>query len=237
MARSRLRSNLEKQTTRNVTLALLGIIVIFALVIVFGMQFLLSISSLVEKFKGSKDITNSSQDINYIAPPILNPILSATNSAKISVEGFSTLKLTVKLYVNGRIVDTSSVKDDKSFIFRDVPIESGENSIHAKAVTETDRQSDFSNLLKITYNDKPPTLDIEAPQEGKSFSKDENPVKVSGRVDQGVKVTVNDFWAIVDDQGKFYYMLKLHDGENDIKIIATDTAGNKITKDIKVKLD
>jgi outer membrane lipopolysaccharide assembly protein LptE/RlpB len=45
---------------------------------------------------------------------------------------------------------------------------------------------------------------------------------------------VNGFWAVVDDNNNFSYTLPLQSGDNQIKIVAIDQAGNKAEKDLKV---
>jgi len=57
---------------------------------------------------------------------------------------------------------------------------------------------------------------------------------VHGKTDPNVKVTINDFWAIVDDSGNYSYNLSLKSGDNPIKIVATDDAGNNTEKDLKI---
>ena len=45
---------------------------------------------------------------------------------------------------------------------------------------------------------------------------------------------MNEFWAIVDAGGNFSYTLPLQNGENTIKVVATDEAGNKTEYEVKV---
>ena len=66
------------------------------------------------------------------------------------------------------------------------------------------------------------------------FEKDQSTVKVLGKTDPGVRVTVNGFWAVIDENNNFSYNLPLQNGENMIKIEAIDQAGNKTEKEIKV---
>lgn len=235
MADSRLNKNLQKKALRNIFLSVIGIIAVGYVLVQYGPQLLIGFSIAVEKLTGSKDTSSSSSDdVSYIAPPTLNSMESATNSAKIIISGYSQPKQTVKLYVNGELKDTVEVKSDKGFTFQDVPLEPGDNDIKAKAISEHDKESDYSTPMRITYVNKQPTLDIDSLSDGQSFSGGQSPLKVSGKTDTGNKVTVNGFWAISDDTGKFSYTLPLQNGENKIKVEATDNAGNKTTKEIKV---
>src|SRR5262249_40352103 len=138
-------------------------------------------------------------------------------------------------YVNGKLVDKTDVGKDKQFAFQQVKLEKGSNQIKAKAVTTDDKESEYSSVTSISYSNEPPKLDINSPQDGQDVAKGDGPLRVSGKTDSGVKVTVNDFWAIVQDDGTFSYMLALHDGDNTIKIVATDDADNQTTKELKIK--
>jgi bacillopeptidase F len=92
----------------------------------------------------------------------------------------------------------------------------------------------LSESLIITFKSKPPTLQIKSPTDGQSFSKDQNIAEILGTTDPHVRITINNFWAIIDEKNNFSYSLSLKDGENEIKIVALDQAGNKTEKNIKV---
>ena len=80
-----------------------------------------------------------------------------------------------------------------------------------------------------------PGLSIDQPQDGQTVSKSSSPtLGIQGKTDIGNNVTVNGFWAIVDDQGNYNYLYTLQNGDNDIKVIATDPEGNQTTKEIHI---
>lgn len=207
-------------------------IVLIALVATFGMDFLINFSLLVRR--SANDASNTKADLAYIAPPVINPLSEATKSATIDISGYAGDKQTVQLYLNGKMKDKTDVNKDNQFIFSNVTLEKGTNEIKFKAVTENKKESDYSPITKITYIDKPPSLDITSPQDGQGVSKDTSPWKVTGKTEANAQVTVNGFWAISKGDGSFYYMLTLQDGDNDIKVVATDDAGNQTTKEIHI---
>ncbi len=233
MSNSRLKKHLQQAAARNIAFALLGIVALVFVLVQFGPQLLINFSLMVDKLKGDKEYA-SSTSASFVSPPTLDSIPSATNSANITISGYSLPKQKIGLYVNGHLTDETKVKEDKSFTFDNVELKPGENDIRTKATTDSSSKSDYSTLIKIYYADKPPSLDVDSPSEGQSLSKDQSPLKVSGKTDPANKVTVNGFWAILDDEGKFSYTLPLQNGENKIKIEATDEAGNKTTKEIKI---
>lgn len=232
MSRSRLHKTLIEQTKKNIILAVAGIISIIILVFLFGVPLLINLSLLFEKSGG----TNSQSDATstYIASPVINPMPQATNSAQILLSGSAQKGLTVMLYVNDVKVDEKEVDEDSNFSFDDIEVDEGENTIKTKAKDNKKNVSVYSEEIKITYLNKPPSLSIDEPTDGKSFGKDDSPIQVKGKTDPKVKVTVNDFWAIVDAGGNYSYILPLQGGENRIKAVATDEAGNKTEKEVRV---
>src|SRR5438105_148533 len=144
MSTSRFKKNTEKKMLRNILLGIGGIGILLILIGMFGPQLLINFSTTVEQSKEQNDTANVNQDSNFIAPPVLNPIETATNSAKITISGSSTLKQTINLYINNKLVDKTSVNKDTSFTFKDILLEQGQNDIKAKAVSDDNKQSDYS---------------------------------------------------------------------------------------------
>lgn len=231
--RSRLSRKLEKQTKNNLYLSIFGIIALLFVLFKFGIPLLVNFSVLISDSKGSQNPSNEKSN-SYVAIPVLNPIPEATNSAKTDISGIGSAKQTISLEINGKIVDKISTKDNGSFNFSDIDLSNGENSIRVKATTGDNKDSSFTQAVTINYINSAPKLDINSPSDGQKFSKDDKNLNVTGKTDPGIKVTVNGFWAIVDDNGNFSYSLPLQNGDNQIKIIAVDDAGNKTETEKKV---
>jgi len=196
-----------------------------------GIPLLINISLFLSGAKGSQE-QSQNYDPSFIAPPILNPFPQATSSANIIIAGIASKDQTISLYINDNLVDSMKTKDDGAFSFKET-IKPGENTIKAKATVEN-RESDFSNALTTSLKSSPPFLKIISPSDGQSFSKDQNITEIKGTTDSDVRITINGFWAIADGSGNFSYRLPLQNGENKIKIIAEDIAGNKKELEIKV---
>ena len=86
----------------------------------------------------------------------------------------------------------------------------------------------------VSYVKGTPKLTLTSPSDGQTFSKDSNKATIAGQTDPTDRVTVNGYWAIVDSKGNFTYALPLQNGDNQLKIIATDDAGNTTEVDKKV---
>jgi bacillopeptidase F len=235
MRRSRLNKNFEKRTQRTTILSIIGILIILFLLFRFGIDALVNFSLFLSGNKNQTGTQNSSQ-INYVTAPTLNPLAQATNSAQIIITGQSTKGYQVLLYVNNNNVDQVNADNNGNFVFKET-LTSGDNQIEAKA-EYNNKQSAFSDTIDVVYKNSPPTLDISTPSDGQGFNKNQvntnNTINVTGKTDQGVSVTVNGFWAVVDDSNNFSYTLPLQNGDNQIKIVATDQAGNKVEKNLKV---
>jgi hypothetical protein len=230
MFRSRLTRKQEQKTKKNLALSVLGIILILFLGFKFGIPMLINISSF---FSGSKnDVNTAINTQEFIAPPVLSSNITATSSANISIEGIASKNQTIIPYINNKRFESIKTKDDGNFAIKTY-LKPGENTIKAKVAID-EKESEFSNIITIILKSAPPSLNINSPQDNQSFSKDQETIEVKGTTDPDVKVTVNGFWAITDDEGNFTYDLKLKGGENKIEIIAEDVAGNKTTKEIKV---
>ncbi|OGH38271.1 MAG: hypothetical protein A3B44_01315 [Candidatus Levybacteria bacterium RIFCSPLOWO2_01_FULL_38_21] len=228
---SRLSRRLESQSRKNLFLSVLGIIIVLILLVKFGIPLLVNFSLFLSGQKKSDGSLKSAQS-TYISPPVLNPIPSATNSAEVLVSGIASKNEIINLYINDSLSEKKETEDNGNFSFK-ISLKTGDNKIKAKA-TKTDKESDFSNELVATYINSPPSLSVDSPTDGQKFEKDQNTLKVLGKTDSGVRITVNGFWAVIDENNNFSYSLPLQDGDNAIKVVAQDQAGNKAEKEIKV---
>jgi bacillopeptidase F len=235
MRRSRLNKNFEKKTKRTMILSIIGILIILFILFRFGIDALVNFSLFISGNRNQATTQNANQ-INYVATPILNPLSQATNSAHIIISGQSLKDYSILLYLNGGNVDQVNTDKNGAFVFKEDLI-SGDNLIKVKAKFN-DKQSNFSDAINVVLKNSPPTLDVSTPNDGQGFNKNQvntgNTINVTGKTDQGVSVTVNGFWAVVDDNNNFSYTLPLQNGDNQIKIVAVDQAGNKTEKDLKV---
>jgi len=232
MRRSRLSKNTEKKTRKTMLLSVIGIVIILFLLFRFGVEFLVNFSLFVSGSKNQGNSLINTNQINFVAPPVLNTLPTATNSAQIFISGNSMPDETINLYINNNNADQAQTDKDGKFIFSE-NLNGGDNQIKAEAVYKS-KKSDFSNVFDVIYKNSQPTLEISSPSDGQSFKKDQNTANVTGKTDPNASVTVNGFWAIIDDNNNFSYNLPLQNGDNQIKVVVTDQAGNKTEKDLKV---
>lgn len=228
--RSRLYRQLERDSKKNIFLSVFGIIVLLFVLLKFGLPALVSFSLFLS---GSKQTAQSQQNsTEIITPPQLNPLPSATNSANFVLSGKAQPQAVIDLYINDNLLDKTQTDRNGGFSFNSTYLK-GDNKIYVKARLDN-KTSDSSDTIDVLFKNTSPSLTINSPSDGQQFSKDQNSINVSGTTDSGTRVTVNGFWAIVDQNNNFNYQLKLQNGGNDIKIEAIDQAGNKTDKEIKV---
>lgn len=220
------------EVRKRLLINLLGIVVIIFLMFKFGIPFLTNFALFLSSDKNQEEVKKE-KITNFLQPPLLTAPFSATNSATITLNGTAPTKTTVKLFVDSTYTDATEVKDDGTYIFRNVGLHDGQNTFTVKVKKDT-TESDSSSPLVITYQAKAPSLTIDSPSNNQTFSRDDTTITVRGKTDTDVKVTINDFWAITDDKGNYSYTLQLKNGDNQIKVNATDMAGNKTEKTIKV---
>lgn len=221
---------MERQSQRNLTLSILGIVIILFLLIKVGVSLLANFALLLSNYKTSTIQTN--QGPNFVSSPQLNPLPEATNSAELKFSGQAQPNSTIDLYLNDSIIDKTDAGKDGKFSF-DLTLSKGDNKIYTRARIDKS-VSDPSQSFDVLFKNTPPSLNITSPPDGAQFSKDQSPISITGTTDGQNQVTVNGFWAIVDQNNNFLYKLPLQNGDNQIKVIAVDNAGNKTEKDIKV---
>jgi len=230
--RSRLTLKTERRTRKTILLTSLGILIILILLVKFGVNLLVGFSVFLAGTKNQTSTNSQSSANSFILAPVLNPLPNATNSAVIIISGKSQPDKTIQLYLNNDLKNTTQTDTNGSFSFSQT-LSQGDNLIETKT-EQNNKSSDFSNSFTVSFKNSAPSLTVDSPSDGQSFSKDQNNVNVTGKTDANVNVTVNGFWAIINENNNYSYNLTLQNGDNQIKVIAIDSAGNKTEKDLKV---
>ncbi len=232
--RSRLKAKVKSAVYKNTFVSVVAIIIIFLVIIFFGLQLLVKFSLLMGRIKSVGDIpaTTNSQN-EFVLTPTLNPLFEATNTAAIEVSGLATSTgQTIELFINGSSKSTALVDSKSQFAFSSVRLESGENKIKVRAKLDS-KESQFSTEAIVVYDTTPPALELKEPTDGQTITKTAQ-VKIIGKTEADARILINDFLPIVDNNGGFSYAIPLKEGENSIKVVSTDKAGNQTTNQIKV---
>ncbi|HUD44039.1 MAG TPA: hypothetical protein VMR41_00690 [Patescibacteria group bacterium] len=232
---SRIRRHIEQQSERTLFLSIVGSLLVIIFLIFYGVPLLSKFALMLSNSKASTTNATTGNSPSFIAAPVLNDTFTATNSATVSISGSAIKNQDIKLYVNGTFAGDKQVDDNGTFTFDNVVLTAGNNDIKAQATTNNNVTSDYSNDLQISYSNKGPTLTVNTPSDNQTFSGgNSKTLQIQGTTDAECKVTVNNFWAIVDGQGNFTYSMQLQNGDNNLTIVSTDPAGNITTVQRKV---
>lgn len=211
-----------------------GLIVLLIFLSVGGLLFFApSIGTFFGFFSKNRNDTGSENNIKP-NPPILNEMPEATKEKEIDIKGYAGQNETIKLFVNGPEVASISSSDDGSFTFEKVKLNDGKNSLFAKSINTRNIESDKSKTYVINVDTKEPKLEITSLKDGDVIKNLDKRILVSGKLDEEAEVSINDNVAIVKPELTFDFLLGVNEGEVKIKIVATDKAGNKTEKELKV---
>ncbi len=228
----RLRSE-EKKLYRKLLFILAVIFLVVFLFIYTGLPLLAKIIVALTSVNQNTVSQNQTGGSLYIFPPVLDPQPESTNSAELRLSGYSEKETTVLIYLNGD--EAAKVLTDKNGRFQTskLSLKDGNNTIYALTVIKN-QESNHSSTISILYKKSLPLLEINNPADNEKFTSDSREITVKGSTDPGNRVTINDRFVIVNQDGKFSHNVRLLDGENIFKIIASDSAGNQTAEERKV---
>jgi len=223
------------QNLKRLFLTLLGIILILAFLYFFAVALLSNINNFWSIFRPGSGNTAIKKDRFPPPPPYLKNIPEATNEDTINISGLSEPGATVTLFLNDNEVGSVIVDGEGAFSFENIKLSEGENKLYAKVEDRAQNESKPSKVYLIMLDKEPPQLEIESPENGETIKrKEERVVEIKGKTEPEAQVTVNSFWARVDNDGTFSYKLRLEEGENSIKIVSKDKAGNETKQELKL---
>ena len=204
-----------------------AIFVIGALSVVGIVKFAPKIGSIFGLISVNRNDTITPPEANT-PPPIFLEVPRAVNKTKIDLKGTSVPKTKIELFVNGP--KEAGVLTDISgeFLFTNVKLNEGKNTIFAKA-NETK-----SEVITIQYDDKKPKIELETPKDGEKVENLNNRIEVIGKVNEEAAVKVNGRVAIQKPDNSFSILLGVREGSVEITIEATDLAGNKSEEKLNV---
>lgn len=233
---SRLARFEEKKAYRRLFLSILGTAVIILSLIFLGIPALVKFSLLISNLRTGGQATLDSTYVDTTPPfsPRLEAPSTATNTAQIAISGFAEPEATLEIFLNGESFKKILIGNDGQFSLPEVPLNEGENKITATAKDAAGNISQPTEPLIIFYKRTPPALEISEPQEGENFSGEKKEAKISGLTESGISLSINGRLVMVKSDGSFSYILPLTPGENLIRIVATDIAGNQTIIERKV---
>ena len=232
--RSRLERKKDEQITKKTVFMGFLTVLIFVLIVVFGLPLLIKFSIILGNSKSKKDITNENI-VPPLAPRLIVPF-EATSSSKIKIDGFAEAGAEVELLKNEQTIGTTEVTVDGNFSFTNIELDDGENNFSAIATKENSGTSEISKIASVIYDTVSPELTMSNPSEN-SLTVDSADFDIIGKSEKGVSVTINGKVAVVDSEGNFKLKIQLSPNKNNIEVVVKDEALNETKKTISITYD
>jgi len=173
-------------------------------------------------------------DTSAPPPPYFYNAPTITNKKELLLKGFSEPDSKVTIFANGPQVGSVNADGIGTFTFDNVVLIDGRNTVFAKAEDAYQNQSEKSQILEITYDTQKPKITITEPKDGAIVRNLNQRVVVKGSLDKKCEVKINDKLAVVSASNTFELLLGVTGGAIEIKVEATDEAGNISDETIKV---
>jgi len=231
---SRLSRRQEKENLRKAFIYIILAIVLMGATLFLGIPVIIRVAIFFTEIRGSS-LPIEQTDTLAPSPPKINTLPEATKTAYINLSGTGEAGSTIEIYFNDKNIISIISDNDSKFSTGKLRLEEGKNSIYAIAVDNKGNQSSSSEKHYVWYDEKPPELDITSPQDGDNFyGSQEKTITIQGKTEPEVSVILNDRIIIVNSAGEFSTTLSLNEGENQIRVVAQDRAGNETEKEIRV---
>jgi hypothetical protein len=183
------------------------------------------------------EINQSSQpvevnDTTPPPPPRIESLPEATKDEKIEIKGNTEAGSHVTLFLNDQEEEVLADANGKfSFSFT---LSEGENHISAQTSDSSGNVSQKTETQVVSFDDKPPTLEVTKPVETEFFGSKQRQLVIEGTTEDNVRIQVNQRQVVVEQDGSFAFATTLSQGQNNFTVVAEDHAGNKTEKTFMV---
>lgn len=204
------------------------ILIILALIYFGGLKLIQGLSY----FSSSNVENTKTAETDKIppSPPSLNAIPEGAKEASIKITGFAEKGTKVRLFLNGSVVATTLASSEGDFIFENVTLKNGPNSLTATSEDAAGNESEQSQNRKIILNPLSPEIILEFPKSDEEVNS--KTIQVKGKALNSKIVTVNDSVAFMEEDGSFSLPVTFSEGENTIRLEATNESGKTTKKEI-----
>lgn len=213
---------------------------LFSIIIVVAtyfwmIYFLSNVNSFWDVFRG-KEVQVRTDNVAPLAP-FLDTIPEATNKDIIDINGRSEPGVKVLLFIDGTQTQDTIADADGNFSFFSIPVGLFPVQIYATAEDESANQSSKSTVYSISKDTEEPEIEIITPKPDEVFKSTGHSYQVTGKTEAGATVLINDLLAVINPEGDFSASLRLEEGTNEIRIKATDKAGNETETSVYMKFE
>ncbi|PRR99023.1 peptidase S8 [Bacillus atrophaeus] len=174
-------------------------------------------------------------DYELQVPEITSPAdKSFTNKENVTVKGKASPGTTVHLYNGDQEAGETKADTDGTFQ-ADITLREGANTLTATGSTDSGT-TEPSSAVTVTLDQQKPEVTIDNPKNGDKINKEALTVKGKAEDDNLEWVKVNGKKATISD-GMYSARILLENGSNEVKVTASDAAGNKTTKKVVVDVN
>jgi len=137
--------------------------------------------------------------------------------------------------LNGNQVNEAIVNEDGQFN-QLVQLNEGDNQLAIYAVNKSGTESLQTKTYQVIFDDEPPIINIIEPTPDSVIELKRNrSTTIIGETEPLSKVYLNERLILVGEDGQFSSSYYLDEGENNLKFLVIDRAGNQSELEIKVK--
>lgn len=209
--------------------------VLFA--VVLGVAFLFLIVPLL--FRVIVTLSRSDQQLfaptDAIPPqtPVYQPLSDALNETDIEITGYTEPDAIVYFIVNESEEGKQTADSEGKFTFT-TSLEEGEHVYYLYAEDAAGNTSSDTTKETIVVDTTTPTFEIENPEDKEVFSLPrERTLEIKGKLSEQGFMMINGSRVTTDAEGGFSTRMQLREGDNEIKFIGEDAAGNQTDEEIR----
>jgi bacillopeptidase F len=173
--------------------------------------------------------------LGALAPIISSPVdNSYINNENVTIKGMAAPGMDLHIFSNDKDIANGKANADGSFSI-DAVLQEGVNTLKAKTITEIG-STPYSKEIKLRVDKAAPVLEITSPQNYANINDQVITVTGTAKDDYLEYVNVNGTKADIDSNGNWTAKLISKEGENVIKVVARDRAGNETVKSVTVNV-
>lgn len=229
---SRLEKHLEKERKKKLFFIIFLIIFFIIFFFTYGIQIIIDTSIFISKLTSKNKPVETNQSSTQYGLLDIENIPMATNSSTVEIKGSVFNLEKIVGYLNDKKIIEKDVKNKNSFSLTIDSLNEGDNKFYLEGFDDQGRLIKKTQKYNIFYKKEKPKIEIEEPQDNFQTNKDH--IVVKGKTEPETMIKINDLPVVVDALGKFETEINLSEGENKIKITASDIAGNTEEKIITV---
>lgn len=174
-------------------------------------------------------------DLPPQAPILFEAPPEATFSAQLQLEGYADPQSRVIFVLNGNQVEEALVNEEGQFN-QLLELNKGDNQLAIYSVNTSGTESLQTKTYQVIFDDEAPLINIIEPAPDSVIELKRNRITtIIGETEALAKVYINERLVLAGEDGKFSSTYYLDEGDNNLKFLVTDQAGNQSELEIKVK--